>query len=97
MLFHGRPLVQSQLISYHVAGEHSANATFAVVRRSDDVDASCLLRAMAADHSVVGELNVTVDSSSRVTDTVQKTMRTERTATAVALIGCVADGQNQPR
>ena len=55
MLFHGRPLAQSDMVRFEVAGQHAAEATFTVVRRTSDVEASCLLRATAADHSSVGE------------------------------------------
>jgi hypothetical protein len=95
--FHGRPLVRSDLVSFDVRGEHAAAATFTVVRRSEDVEASCLLRATAADHSIVGELNFTVDAGSPETSTLTREVRTERAATSVALLGCVAEGQNQRR
>lgn len=94
---HGRPQVQSALLSYDVAGEHSAQAKLTVVRRDTGVHASCLLRAMAEDHSVVGELTFTVDRSSPASLTTKKVLRTERRATAVQLVGCVAKGQDQRR
>lgn len=97
MLFHGRPLAQSELVSFNVPDEHTAEATVTVVRRTRDVEASCLLRAQAADHSIVGELNFTVDSSAPATTTITKSVRTEREATSVELMGCVADGQSQRR
>jgi hypothetical protein len=97
MLFHGRPLVRSDLVSFDVRGEHSAAATLTVVRRTDDVEASCLLRATAADHSIVGELSFTVDASSPRTVTLTEVLRTERRPTSVELLGCVADGQSQRR
>ena len=58
ILYHGRPLVQSELVTYDVRGQHAAEARVTVVRRSADVEASCLLRASASDHSVVGELSL---------------------------------------
>ena len=95
--FHGRPLAQSDLVSFQVNDEHSAQATVTVVRRTDDVAASCLLRATAADHSIVGELNFTVDAARPETATLTRSIRTEREATSVSLVGCVADGQSQRR
>ncbi len=97
MLFHSRPLARSELVSFQVNSEHSATATMTVVRRTADVEASCLLRAQAEDHSTVGELNVTVDSSEPETATLTETIRTERRATSVMAVGCVADGQPQRR
>lgn len=97
MLFHGRPLAQSDLVSFEVRDQHRATATFVVVRRTSDVEASCLLRAQSADHSVVGELNVDVGPSEPGTATLTRSVRTERMATSVSLVGCVADGQPQRR
>ncbi|HZJ05424.1 MAG TPA: DUF4307 domain-containing protein [Nocardioidaceae bacterium] len=97
MLFHGRPMVQSELVSFSVAGEHSAKASLTVVRRGSEVPASCLLRAQAVDHSIVGELSFTVGPSEPATTTLTKSIRTEREATSVFVVGCVADGQTQRR
>lgn len=97
IVFHSSPLVRSEMISFAVNGQHSAEATMDVVRRNADVHASCLLRAQAADHSIVGELNFTVDSSEPATATLTRSIRTEREATSVELLGCVAKGQIQRR
>jgi hypothetical protein len=95
-VLHARPEVTSELVGFAVRGQHSASATFTVVRRAPDVRASCLLQASASDHAVVGELTVRVvsgDTEQRLT----KTMRTERRASAVDLVGCTAPGQRQRR
>ena len=87
VVFHSRPDVTSQLVAYDVQGEHAATATWTVVRRDADVSASCLLRALADDHAVVGERTVAVASgplSARLTSTV----RSERRAGSVELLGC---------
>lgn len=97
MLFHGRPQVDSNMVSFDVRGQHEATATFTVVRRSESVEASCLLRALAEDHSVVGELNVPVDSTDNAQTTVTTSLRTEREATSVDLVGCTAPGQTRRR
>ena len=94
--FHGRPEVSSQMVGF-TTSEHSASAQFTVVRRSADVSASCLLRAYASDHSIVGELAVPVASGRPSTSSVRSSMRTERRATSVELVGCTAAGQRQPR
>jgi hypothetical protein len=94
--FHGSPQVTSQMVGFDVTGQHAATARFTVVRRDADVAASCLLRAFADDHSVVGELTVPVSTGPKAA-TVSSTVRTERRATAVDLVGCTAPGQRQPR
>jgi hypothetical protein len=96
VMFHGRPQVTSQLVAFEVRGEHAATATYDVARREPQVRATCLLRAFADDHAVVGELTVPVTSgpaSARLTSTV----RTERRATTVDLVGCSAADQAQRR
>ena len=97
MLEHGRPEAQSSLVSFSAEGEHAAVARFSVVRRSADIEADCLLRAFAADHMIVGELNVTVGPGEPTTETLERTIRTEREATSVDLVGCSTDGQTQRR
>jgi hypothetical protein len=87
VLFHSRPEVTSQMVSYDIRGEHSAAATWTVVRRDADVRASCLLQALASDHSVVGQLTVPV-TSGPTTAQLTSTLRTERRAGTVQLLGC---------
>jgi hypothetical protein len=89
MLGQGRPDVSSQLVGYHVRGEHAATATFTVVRRRADVPATCRLQATAADHAVVGQRAVTVRAGAS-TSRVRATLRTERRATTVGLVGCTS-------
>jgi Domain of unknown function (DUF4307) len=87
------PEVRSELVGYHVVDEHSATATVEIRLGDDGVDATCTLQAVAEDHSVVGELAFTPDGSGRT----EETVRTERRATSVQLLGCTAPGQNRPR
>ena len=96
VLFHGRPQVTSEMVGYEVAGQHRTVAHFTVVRRAADVEASCLLRAFADDHSVVGELTVPV-TSGPLAATHSVAVRTERRATTVDVVGCTAPGQDQAR
>ena len=96
VLFHGRPQVTSQMVGFDIDGQHAAVARFTVVRRDTTVPASCLLRAYADDHSVVGELTVPVESGAKVAS-LSSTVRTERRATTVDLVGCTAPGQRAPR
>ena len=94
--FHGRPQVTSEMVGYKVGGQHAVKARFTVVRRDADVPASCLLRAYADDHSVVGEVTVPV-TGARTNRSVSASVRTERRATTVDLVGCTAPGQKQAR
>jgi hypothetical protein len=91
------PEVTSDIVSWEVVDDHTATATFRVARRSSDVEASCLLRAQARDHAIVGELNVTVGPGGEPTQNLTETVRTERLATVVEVLGCVAEGQNRRR
>ena len=94
--FHSSPQVTSELVGYDVRGPHAVVASYQVVRRDTGVGATCLLRALAADHAVVGERSVRVargPANARVTSTV----RTEREATSVDLVGCTAAGQTRQR
>ena len=95
--FHGRsPQVTSQMVGFRIDGQHSAVARYTVVRRDASVRTSCLLRAYADDHSVVGELTVPVASAAQAV-TLSSTVRTERRATTLDLVGCTAAGQRHPR
>jgi Domain of unknown function (DUF4307) len=97
VLEHGRPLVQSDLVGFETLDDHKIAATFAVVRRDADVEAACLLRAVAADHTVVGELDVTVGPGGDTAQTLVRSVRTERAATSVDVVGCTAEGQTRRR
>lgn len=86
--------VESDLVSFDIVDEHAASALVDVRVADDATGVSCLLRAFAEDHHVVGELPFTpTPGDSRV----EQTVRTERRATSVELIGCTADGQARPR
>jgi hypothetical protein len=91
------PAVTSELVSFDVVDAHAVDATFTVSRRETGVAASCLLRAQAPDHSVVGELAVSVGPGGERLETLTRTLRTEREATAVEVVGCTAPGQHRPR
>jgi threonine/homoserine/homoserine lactone efflux protein len=92
-----RPAVQSELVSFDVVDEHTATATFTVVREEPQLPASCLLRAQAPDHSVVGELDVAVSPGDSSVATLTEAVRTERMATSVSMVGCVTEGQERRR
>ena len=91
--YYARPMVQSGLVGFEVTGKHTAQGTVTIQRRDRDVDASCLLRAYAPDHTIVGELNFDVTATAPADMTVTKRLRTERKATSVTIVGCRAEGQ----
>ena len=81
------------MVGYDVVSEHEVAATVRIELADSDVEATCLLRAFAEDHTVVGDLSFTPTASGRT----EQTVRTERRATSVELLGCTAPGQNRPR
>jgi len=96
MWFQSNPDIRSSLRTYDVVDEHSVNATVELKVSDKDVDANCLVRATGLDRSVVGELNFEV---SGISGTVRRdvTVRTEREATSVEMIGCTTADQSRPR
>ncbi len=93
---HATPTVESELLGYTVVDEHAATARVDVALRTDlDAEAAgvrCLVRATSVDHTPVGELSwVPSDGRQEVT------IRTERLATSVELVGCTASDQPRPR
>ncbi len=94
--FHSTPEVQSSLRGYDVVDVHRTTASVAV--RTDDaaVEARCVVRAIGEDHSVVGEVDFTVSGVAGTT-TRDVSLRTEREATSVELVGCTTGEQSRPR
>ena len=89
--FHSTPAVTSSLVTFDVVSDHETRVRLDV-KLADDVEASCRLRALAEDHTTVGELAFTpVDGNNEVV------IRTERRATTVQKLGCTAPGQPRPR
>lgn len=86
---HARPPVRGVLLTYDTSDPYQSRATVRVVLRDDDVAATCLLRAYAADHTTVGELSFAPDPATG--PTYVESVRTERQATSVELVGCGAD------
>lgn len=92
------PDVSSDLVTYTIDGEHAASARIDVRIDDDDVVATCLLRAHAEDHTVVGELSFEVTAADLASgSTVSREVRTERMATSIELVGCTAPGQSRPQ
>ena len=97
IVVNGRPLARADLVSFDPTGQHAIDARFTVVRRDASVEASCLLRARSADHAIVGELDVAVGPDQPDRATLDRTIRTEREATSVEMVGCTAEGQSRRR
>jgi hypothetical protein len=95
-IYESTPKVQSEFAGFVIVDDHTATAEFTVNRHDGDVRATCFLRAIADDHSIVGELTEAIRPGSGKTR-VKVTIRTERRATSVDLLGCAAPGQNRRR
>jgi len=87
--------VTSGLTKYHVVNAHKATASFEVHLSSTAVKATCLLQAQAEDHTIVGEAHVKVPQDRGRDMTLSETLRTERKATLVDLLGCTTPTQKQ--
>ncbi len=89
--FHATPEVESEFLGFTIVDEHAA-AAVVDVRVATGTDASCVVQALAEDHNNVGELAfVPGDGRNEVT------IRTERLATTVTLVGCTTADQARPR
>jgi Domain of unknown function (DUF4307) len=84
-IFHSTPAIEAEVASYDVRSAHEVQVKL-TARVDEGVTGRCLIRATAFDHTIVGEKNVRVHDGSTTT-----TLRTERRATAVSRIRCVAD------
>jgi hypothetical protein len=89
---HSTPQVTSDLVTFTVVDEHSVKAELQVDLRPEASHPSCLLRAYAEDHTVVGDTSFTPKDGTN-----EVTIRTERMATSVEKIGCTTDQQNNAR
>ena len=94
VVYQSTPQVTSELVTFDVVDDHSVTVGFEVVRDQADTVATCFLRAIAEDHSIVGETSVLVaDGPKR--QRAEATLRTDRRATSVELLGCTAPDQPQ--
>ena len=85
------PDVQSELVTYEVVDDHEARARLDVTVL-DGVEATCQLRAIAADHSLVGEKAFTPAPGTN-----EVVVRTERRADRIEKVGCTTPDQDRPR
>jgi hypothetical protein len=96
ILLQSDPKVTSGLQSSEI-GEHSSTAVLQVRLSDTDVHPTCLLRATAVDHTIVGESHFTISDPPSRSFSVTRTIRTERRPTSIESIGCTAPGQSRPR
>jgi len=94
---HARPVLSSEFVGFTVLDTHRVEARFDVRRKDDQATGTCVLRALAEDHSLVGELRVPIEPSDRLQVRMTRVIQTEREATSVELQGCTAPGQVHPR
>jgi hypothetical protein len=87
--------VTSKLEGFSVVDDSTVSVVLLVSLADDEVEATCRLRALAEDHTTVGELAFTPEPAAGRRQTVE--IRTERRATAVESLGCTAEGQKRPR
>jgi hypothetical protein len=92
--FHATPDVSSELVGWEVVDDHAVIATIQVETDGDpeEMQASCEVRAVAADHTVVGSVGFTPERGGN-----EVTVRTERRATSVENVGCTTPDQHRPR
>ena len=90
--FHASPEVSSELVGWEVVDDNEVTARVEVVIRADDVTPTCVVRAYAEDHTVVGEARFTAEQGRNDVE-----VRTERRATSVESVGCTTPGQSRPR
>jgi Domain of unknown function (DUF4307) len=96
MWFQSNPDVQSSVRTFDVVDDHTVQAEIALRVKDEDVRANCLVRAVGLDRSVVGEVNFEVTGVSGSVNR-EVTLRTEREATAVDMVGCTTKDQSRPR
>jgi Domain of unknown function (DUF4307) len=85
----GREPLEVDVTSYQVVGIHEVRVKLAPHFREADTDGTCLVRATAEDHTVVGELNITADQLRAARGT-WIPIRTERRATTATLVRCTS-------
>jgi hypothetical protein len=88
--FQANPGIQAAVTAFDIKGQHRVDATVEIRLRDRSVVGTCLLRASAKDHTVVGELDFRVRDGAERGQQVFP-VRTERLATTVEIIRCTED------
>lgn len=95
--YYSTPQVSSELIGFEVESEHLTTAQVQINLRDDVDEGTCELRALAEDHSTVGDARFTVPVPDATGEVATVEIRTERRATSIDLIGCTTPEQSRPR
>jgi len=86
-IFHSNPAIDSEVASFNVVSDHRIDVRLSTHLRNADVRGTCLVRATARDHTIVGELNLTA-AQLRADEGTWIPIRTERRATTAEVIRC---------
>ena len=88
--FHSTRPIAAEVVSFDVTGPHAVKTSVALRVADASATGTCVLRASAEDHSIVGEQTVAIRGiSGRSQRTVD--VRTERRATTVEVARCTSD------
>ncbi|MGH3385821.1 MAG: DUF4307 domain-containing protein [Nocardioidaceae bacterium] len=87
-LHHAKPDAVARLDSYEVVADQNEVRVTIRIERQSDVEVTCLLKAQAADHAIVGEREVTVAAGGDEVVVETYLIETERDATTGVLSGC---------
>jgi hypothetical protein len=79
--------VDAEVTAYHVVSSHEVQVKVDAHLKDAGAHVTCLVRATAEDHTVVGELNLTADEI-RASAGSWIAVRTERRATTAELVDC---------
>ena len=79
----------AEVTAYQVMSSHEVRVKVDADLDEADADVTCLVRATAEDHTVVGELNLTADQI-RESAGEWISVRTERKATTASVVDCTA-------
>jgi hypothetical protein len=89
-IFHSSQTIDTEVTAYKVVNAHRVDVKLNPELRDDKVKGTCLIRATAPDHSIVGELNITA-AQLRSSAGQWIPIRTERRATTVEKVRCSED------
>jgi len=89
-IFHSNPAIDAQVTAYDVVDSHQIKVKLLPDLRDDEVRGSCLIRATAEDHTIVGELNISA-AELRAANGEWIPIRTERRATTVEKVRCTEE------
>jgi hypothetical protein len=84
------PAIDANVAAFDVVDSHEVRVKVTAEIRDGAADGTCLLRATAEDHTVVGELNLTVDQLRKLKGS-WIPIRTERQATTAEVVRCSSD------